>query len=182
MRATSACAFAIDGFYAAVKVRSPRHPQQDAWNKKKTSRHAQVTETIRHHLKIKKPAQARALKERVSATFKWRDWAVHPGSNYREPVLREDISSSVDWQFRAFSALNATAAVGMTIALFDGLVEFLPNGSEELARTYGFARLRMDLILDEYESPSCLPAFPRVESVKRARVEDTTSTDVSEEI
>ncbi len=168
MRAITACAFALDSFYAAVKARSPQHPQQDSWDRKKPSRHSQVTETLRHHLKINNNRQAKDLKQRVSTVYKFRDWAVHPDSKYKEPVARDDIRASVDWHFLAFRANNATSAVGMTIALFDGLAAWIQNGSQELVTTASFMRERMNIILDEYESHPCLRRFPRVESVVKA--------------
>jgi hypothetical protein len=39
MRAITASAFAIDVFYASIKVRSPEQPRQDVWREKRTARH-----------------------------------------------------------------------------------------------------------------------------------------------
>lgn len=65
MRAITSAAFAIDAFYASVKVRFPKHPRSDAWNEKPPSRHQQVAETLKHHLGITKNDQPKELSKRV---------------------------------------------------------------------------------------------------------------------
>ena len=87
MRAITASAFAVDAFYASVKSRSPAHPNQDAWRANRTPRYAQVFETLRYHLKLKAPG-ASEIRDRVKELFRFRDWAVHPGSRFREPAFR----------------------------------------------------------------------------------------------
>jgi hypothetical protein len=162
MRTISACAFAIDAFYASVKARSPRHPDQDAWNRNKTARHTQVTETLFYHLQINKESVKKKIRSWVSQIYKFRDSAVHPGSEFREPIHRSDLNVSVDWYFGVFRRENAVSATAMAIAMFDYFVSFMDKG-KELAEQKPGARRKLDAILDRYEAASIFPAVQRSE-------------------
>jgi hypothetical protein len=163
MRAITASAFAIDGFYASVKARSPRHPQQDMWNEKGTARHKQVADTFRVMLRINKPATVKGIKHRVSQIFRFRDWAVHPGSKFCEPIYRPDVNVALDWHFTVFRRENAVNSMALTVAMLDSLVSYMDRGSEELAEQREGARRAMDAILDRYEAAGIFPAFQRRE-------------------
>ena len=163
MRAMTSAAFAIDAFYSSVKARSPEHPQQAAWKAKPPRRHQQVADTLRHHLRITKNDQSRELSKRVKEIFKFRDWAVHPGSRFTTPAYRDDLGVSVDWHFVAFRASNAVAGVGKTVELLDFLVAVLDRGSDELVEWKPHARRMMDQILDSYEATDKLRPIVRVE-------------------
>jgi hypothetical protein len=47
----------------------------------------------------------------TSSLFRFRDWAVHPPADFRQPVLHPDLQVGVDQRFLAFSSLNADRAV-----------------------------------------------------------------------
>jgi len=162
MRAITACAFAIDAFYAMVKERCGPHPHHNAWRKNRTARERQITETLRHHLRIRAEG-ANQLKSAVSQLFRFRDWAVHLAADFRDPVYREDVHSTVDWRFAAFRRDNAVTSVAMTVALFDSLVSILDRGGEELRQCRKLARERMDDIFRAYEQVDGLPELQRVE-------------------
>ena len=160
MRAITAAAFALDAFYASVKARSPRHPDDEKWAKNRTTRPAQIFETLRYHLKIKN-AGAKEMRRRICELFKFRGWAVHPGSKFREPIIRPEVDAGVDWHFTVFRAENAVNAVALTVSL-DQLVKKLERGSEDLQKFKEAARRAMNGVLDEYEA-AALPVFPRCE-------------------
>lgn len=156
MRAISAAAFAVDAFYASVKARSPRHPSEAAWREKRTARHAQVHETLRYHLKIDNTS-AREVQHRIKQLFQFRDWAVHPGSSFKEPIFRADVDALVDWHYSAFRSENAVASTAMTVDMIDRLIPRLANGSEELAGWESRARAAMDVALVGYEAAGLPP-------------------------
>jgi hypothetical protein len=166
MRAISACAFAIDAFYASVKARSPKHPHQDMWHEKGTARHKQVADTFRVQLHVTDRQAVKEMKSRVSQVFRFRDWAVHPGSKFRPPLYRADLNVALDWHFTVFRRENAVNATAMTVQLIDSLVAVLDRGCKELAEQKQGARRAMDAILDRYESADILPDFQRVEPPK----------------
>jgi hypothetical protein len=158
MRAITAAAFATDAFYASVKARSPAHPHEHVWRAKgRTQRYVQVYETLRYHLKLRRPGDAE-IRNRIRELFRFRDWAVHPGSKYREPVYREDLDSGVDWHFAVFRAENAVNATSMTVQMLDALVECLHRGSPDLRAHRKAARIAMDDVLTVYAGTS-LPAM-----------------------
>ncbi len=159
MRAITASAFAVDSFYSAVRSRSPGHPHAEAWREHRTPRHAQVYETIRYSLKLRNPG-AGEIRERIRELFRFRDWAVHPGSQFRDPILRADIDSGVDWHFMVFRADNAVGAVAKTVSMMDVLVARMLRGSEELRQSHPGARKAMAQILGAYDEAG-LPAFGR---------------------
>lgn len=161
MRAMTAAAFALDAFYASVKARSPQHPHQEEWVSNGTTRPAQIFETLRYHLKIKN-AGAKEIRRRIRELFKFRGWAVHPGSRFREPIVRPDVAVGLDWHFTVFRAENAVNAVALTVSMFDQLVMTLGRGSRDLQKFKKAARRAMNGVLDEYEAAS-LPTFQRCE-------------------
>lgn len=163
IRALASAAFTIDAFYSSVKARSPEHPQQAMWDEKGTPRRKRVAETLRHHLCVRKNVEAKELSHRVREIFRFRDWAVHPGSLYREPIYRPDVDAGVEWHFAVFRAANAVAGVSKIVALLDFMVGKLDRGSEELAKWKPPARKAMNQILDGYESSDKLLPLTRAE-------------------
>lgn len=163
MRAIGGAAFAIDALYAAVKARSPDHPDQAAWRTNRTARHKQVTETFFYHLKIKNETTKTAIRQWVSQIYKFRDWAVHSPSEFAPAQHRADLEVGLDQCFSRFRRENAIAATAMAVCLFDYLVSFLQNGSAELAEQKQGARRKMDALLDRYEAAGVFPATTRRE-------------------
>lgn len=161
MRASTACAFAIDAFYATVKERCGPHPHDDTWRKNRTAREGQIIETLKYHLRMRAKG-AEQLTSAVTQLFRFRDWAVHMAADFRDPVYREDIHSSIDWRFAAFRRDNAVTSVAMTVALFDSLVSILDRGGEEIAKCQKLACDRMDDIFRAYEQVEGLPKLQRV--------------------
>jgi hypothetical protein len=161
MRAIGAAAFAIDAFYAAVKTRSPEHPDQATWQKKGTARHKQVTETLFYHLKIKNQTTKKAIRHWVSQIYKFRDWAVHAPSEFAPAQYRPDLEVGLDQCFSRFRRENAITATAMAVSLFDYLVSFLQNGRAELAEQKQGARRKMDALLDQYEAAEFFPTVTR---------------------
>ncbi|MGV9409816.1 hypothetical protein ACWDOP_07880 [Nocardia sp. NPDC003693] len=160
MRAVCAAAFAVDSFYASVKARSPQHPDADRWRTNRTPRHSQVFETFRYHLKLDN-ATSKETKKRITQLFTIRDAAVHPGSEFKEPVYRPDVNASVDWHFGVFTADNAVACVAMIVQMIDRFEPRLQRGSAELAGFRSKVRPAMDRVLDQYEAVDGLPAIGR---------------------
>ena len=160
MRAISSAAFAVDSFYASVQARSPAHPHREKWRKgqRRTPRQAQVFETLRYHLKMRNPGAAEA-RQRIKQLFKFRGWAVHADSKFREPVTRPELDRGVDWHYAVFRAENAANALAMTIQMLDSMVALLDRGSGELAKMQPMARERIDEILDLYMAKPGLPAI-----------------------
>jgi hypothetical protein len=165
MRALTSSAFAIDAFYASVKGRSPVHPEQTVWDEKGTARHKQVAATLRYHLQVTDNDASSELSKRVKEMFRFRDWAVHPGSHFKEPVYREDVDAGVDWHFMAFRASNAVASVAKTVQLLDHMVRVLDRGSEEVVKWKLGARKAMNRVLEEYEASNKLLVIGRAEPV-----------------
>lgn len=96
MQAITSSAFAIDAFYASVKYRSPPHPDQAAWNKNRLAREKQLTETLFYHLRIRDQEVKKQIRNWISPIYQLRDSAVHPPSEFRDPIYRPDINCHVD--------------------------------------------------------------------------------------
>lgn len=161
MRAIASSAFAIDSFYATVKARSPAHPHEAVWRSKRTSRHAQIFQTLQYHLSLKNVG-AKEINRRIKEIFRYRRWAVHPGSAFATPVWRPDVDSSVDWHFMAFRSANASAVAGMTAQMMDTLVNVLERGSADLVEYKAGARRAMDSVVEHYVASDLTP-FVRAE-------------------
>lgn len=159
MRAVTSAAFAVDGFYAAIKARAGSHPHEDLWRQRRTSRHSQVFETLRHHLKMRNPGAGIARKQ-IQELFRYRGWAVHPGSKFKQVVYRADVDAGVDWHFAVFRADNAAALCRVAVNIIDVWVALMERGSPDVRAHQKAARDAMNSILDAYES-SALPAVQR---------------------
>lgn len=135
------------------------------WHEKGTARHKQVVATLRYHLQIKNNNASKEVAHRVKEMFRFRDWGVHPGSQFREAIHREDVDAGVDWHFLAFSASNAVRGVAKTVQLLDHLVAVLDRGSEDLVKWKPGARRAMNHVLDEYEFSDKLLPISRADPV-----------------
>jgi hypothetical protein len=174
MRTITASAFAIDAFYASVKARSPAHPHSLKWQANRTPRHTQVYEMLRYNLKLRNPG-AKEIRDRIKLVFTYRNWAVHPGSAFRDPIYREDIDAGVDWHFSAFRSHNALSGVAMTVSMMEALVECLHRGSAEVAGMHRAARDVLDGVLHAYEAGG-LPVFERAQGIQPASKQTTGGT------
>lgn len=161
MRAISSAAFAVDAFYASVQARSPSHPHREKWRGRRTPRQAQVSETLRYHLKIRQPG-AREVRDRIKNLFRFRGWAVHADADFAGAVHRDDLDVGVDWHHAAFRTENAVAVLASTLEMLDVLVLRMGRGSKELREYAPFARARLDDLLDLYEAEPGLTPFTRV--------------------
>jgi len=171
MRAIGACAFALDAFYAAVKARSPQHPDEAAWKANGTARHKQVTETLFHHLKIRNETTKTEIRRRVSKIYGFRDKAVHPSADFKPAIHRPDLNVALDQVFTIFRRENAVMATGMTVNILDYCVSFLQNGSADLVAKKEGARKKMDALLDRYEGAGIFVPVVRREPPSTAEPE-----------
>ncbi len=117
MTALSACAFAIDAFYATVIERMGAHPDRDKWRDKRLTRHRQIAETLRYHFKYKAKGMP-VVNGVLEELFRFRDRAVHPPAAFREPIYRADLDAGVEPRFVTFSAKHSRQALGLTLELF----------------------------------------------------------------
>lgn len=163
MRAIGASAFAIDAFYAAVKARSPQHPDEAAWKGKRTARHKQVTETIFYHLKISNQKSKTEIRQRASKIYEFRDKAVHSPADFKPAIHRPDLNVALDEAFSIFRRENAVMATAMAISMLDYFVSFLQNGGDDLAAKKDGARKKMNALLDRYEAAAIFPVVARRE-------------------
>ncbi len=140
MTAVSACAFAIDAFYATVVERMGAHPDHDIWRKNRLARPKQIAETLRYHFKYK--AKGMPVVEGVlEELFRFRDRAVHPPAAFREPSYRADLDAGVEPRFVTFSAANSRQALGLTVELFVATVPKLEGLAKgDLAQWAVFVR------------------------------------------
>jgi hypothetical protein len=109
-----------------------------------------------------KPDKLKSIKSCVAQVFTFRDQAVHMAATFRDPALRPDVESSVDWHFHIFRRENAVNAVCFTVMVMDYLVSILEQGGEELAKCKTIAVERMAWILYEYQQVDGLPAFQNI--------------------
>jgi hypothetical protein len=164
MRAISSAAFAVDAFYASVQARSPAHPDRAKWRapgRRRTPRQAQVSETLRYHLKLKQPG-AGEIRSRIKQLFRFRGWAVHADSKFQDAIHRADLDLGVDWHHAAFGTENAIATLGSTLQMLDVLVACMERGSKEVREYALFAKERLDDLLDLYDAEPDLPPLRRV--------------------
>ena len=118
MQTVIACGIALDGFYEILKPHARLSAEDIAkWKKNRTSRSAQIFETIRRTVGTPR-GKARDVKVIIKQIINLRDQAVHPTDRLKNAVFRSDLSVAVDWKFAAFSADNAKICFTNTMQIF----------------------------------------------------------------
>src|SRR5829696_1563655 len=120
--AVTAFAFSFDGFYDTIRNELGRHPHEPAWKKNGTARWAQVSDTLRYHLKLG-PKFSALLRQNLKELFEFRSRAVHPDGAWVEPNYRPEIDSGVHPHLITFSGPHARQCRAMTLVLLDRLLE-----------------------------------------------------------
>jgi hypothetical protein len=117
MVAVTSAAFSVDAFYASVKERAPVDQSvQDAWLSNGTARHKQIAETLRLSFELGDDVFEQ-MRVQLRDLYRFRDWAVHPPAEFRQPQMHRDIGSGVEWRFVAFTAENARAATNAAVRI-----------------------------------------------------------------
>lgn len=105
-----ASAFALDNFYACIADFVPGgEALRSQWDAARTARHKRVSESMRRTFKVTNEG-GKYLQTKMQEVFKFRDWAVHPPSDFREAHYNDLIDAGTDWRFVAFRAENASHA------------------------------------------------------------------------
>ncbi len=130
MTSIVAAAFTFDAFYSGITHRIPAFPEQAAWKKNRRPRAVRVAETIRRAFKISRRDPGELVKT-MKELFKFRNWAVHPPSEFTKPVFHPVLKVGTDWRYAAFSASNCgkTTDTALTILThcFDNPKPHLPE-------------------------------------------------------
>lgn len=131
MQAIMASAIAFDAFYAALQHRIDL-PQSliDKWKSGRTARYSQVTEVVRQAFTLK-PAGTKLLRSVLKQLYRFRDLAVHPTAQLKEPQFHPELELGMEWRFVYFRASNAETAVGATGGL---LWDLAHNGKAKNAK------------------------------------------------
>lgn len=134
MVSIAAAAFALDNFYSVIREFAPGISELERqWAAARTARHRRVSEAIRRTFRVNN-ASARNLNRSVREIFQFRDWAVHPAVEFREPRLHPLLGSAVEWRFIAFSANNAGNAVGNAASIISQCVRAPREANPPLAK------------------------------------------------
>lgn len=119
--AITAFAFAFDGFYDTVCHELGAHPDQSTWKRKRTSREAQVAETLRYRLKLG-PRFSADLRAVLGQLFRFRSRAVHPNSEFVDSNFRPQIDSGVHPHLVTFSGPHSVQCRALALELLDRLL------------------------------------------------------------
>ncbi|MFI0374211.1 hypothetical protein ACH35V_40680 [Actinomadura sp. 1N219] len=129
----SATAFAMDALYASIKERIPASNHPPTSQGKKTPRYALVTEMIRRGFRLTNE-QSQQLRKILKELYKFRDWAVHPPGDFRQPILHPDIDAGVEWRFIAYSASNAKKIYDAIMQVLTLLFQRVRPGFDDLEK------------------------------------------------
>lgn len=144
LAAITAFAFCLDGFYDTVRNELGRHPDEAAWRKNRTARAAQVSETLRRHLKLD-PMFSGNLTQFVKQLFDFRSRAVHPSGSWVQPNYRPEIDSGVHPYLITFSGPHAKQCRTLTLELLDSLTSRAAELSSQDADTGWIDRGRSEI-------------------------------------
>ena len=120
MTSVSACAFTFDGLYSAVLARSSIDPAtRDAWESNRTKRWSRVFEVLKRNFEL--GSHVDELGEALRTFFAFRDAAVHPPTEFEDPVYDPEFDRGVAPLLLRFRAENAKRARSTEIGILQHL-------------------------------------------------------------
>ncbi len=130
MVAMSACAFAVDAFYSSVQELAPiERALLTKWDENRLARYKRIAEVLRLAFRIGNESMG-IVRDVLRQVFAFRDCAVHPPGNFRQPVLHPELATGVEWRFVAFRHDNAREALRSSLSI---IAQLLPKVREENA-------------------------------------------------
>jgi hypothetical protein len=152
MVAISAAAFALDNFYSVVQRFCPGYADlRKEFERAGTARHQQISETLRRTFQVRSKEERR-LRATIQEIFKYRDWAVHPPAEFRDPVRHDLFDVGVEWRFVAFRATNAVAVTRNATSLIDQCVNSPRKSNAPLVKWSDSHRKRSKTRWDRVQS------------------------------
>ncbi|WP_441227969.1 hypothetical protein AB7813_08125 [Tardiphaga sp. 20_F10_N6_6] len=124
MQVITSSAIAIDAFYAAIKNRLKSDAEPYDPTKRRSARHAQVSELIRQAFQLK-PKTFDQVRNIVEQIFKFRDQAVHPTGDFSDPTEHPELKVGVERRLVVFGYENAFKIIQTTVVV---LSELATNG------------------------------------------------------
>ncbi len=119
MQAITSCGIAMSAYQSSLyPFANVTEKTKASWKKNKTPSYKRSAHIIGRAFRLPNTKSKKiwvALKEHS----KFRDWAVHPSSHYKAPVLHPDTGRVTDWRFTAFSLGNAQVVTRQTIQIID---------------------------------------------------------------
>lgn len=143
MLSIAAQAFAIDALYAIVQERLCRRPTRGA---RRTARYKLITETLRQGFRVGSQS-TKTMRAYFRQLFQFRDWAVHPPNDFRQPIYHDVLDADVEWRFVVFSAANARNSLDKTVGIFDQLLSLTKDTEKEVRDWASSARVLLDSIV-----------------------------------
>ena len=123
MVAISACAFAIDAFYAAVAERAPvQTAVTKTWGITRQARHARIHQTMQRAFRLTN-ATSKEIRSSLQQIFQLRDQSVHPSAAFSEPLVHPILNVGVDPRFVMYRVENAHKVANVTLELVRHLVQ-----------------------------------------------------------
>jgi hypothetical protein len=118
MLSLAGSAFALDALYESLLERAVLPPgTRERWAEKGTKRSRRIGETVRLALKPRLTnAESKEAAKNLSKLFQFRDWAVHPPADFREPLMHPVLNSGVEWRYVAYTFDNCRNALSFMLA------------------------------------------------------------------
>ena len=152
MQAIIAMAIAYDSFYATIKTKiSLPDDLTEKWKKNRTSRHLQITETIRRGFRITNDS-VKILKQAIKEILHFRDLAVHPTGNIEKPVMHPELSIGVEWRFATFTYINAKLLVNEGLKRMREITSAKTSHNPKLEKYCSTLLKFINPIIDRYEN------------------------------
>lgn len=143
-------AFAIEAFQARVSdlVQIPTD-LTSAWKKNRTRPASRFIETMK--LAFDQPGRRWVLLDKeIGDVFKFRNFAAHPSSTFREPIVHPDLEEAVDQSLVKFRFENGRAAAQIALRTLDQLVKN-PRSGEMLEEWASESRKFLVPLVDRWE-------------------------------
>lgn len=117
MQVIVSCGIALDALYDTLKPYANISAADiQAWEDNKTGRAKQISEVIRRVYKLNNDV-SKEFRGLIIQTIRFRDMAVHPSLELKNPCMRDDLSVVVDWKFSAFRFSNASTILVSTVTI-----------------------------------------------------------------
>lgn len=168
IQAVVAAAVCLDALYDHLVRQVPvERNVRESWNKNKTARYRQISETIRIAFNVRN-SEIKLIRNNLKTIFKLRDVAVHPSSMSISPLKHQELDILTDWKLVIFWGGVADVIVCYVVRLLWDITRGSQYKSNTLSQFMIDMKARVEALLpDGPPSPTSGPVVVNIPTFRR---------------
>lgn len=168
IQAVVSAAICLDALYDHLVRQVPvERNVRESWNKNKTARYRQISETIRISFNVKN-SEIKLIRNNIKTIFKLRDVAVHPSGLSVSPLKHPELDILTDWKLVIFWGGVADVVVCYVVRLLWDTTRGSKYKSNTLSQFMIGMKARVEALLpDGPPSPESGPVTVNIPMFRR---------------